>query len=193
MKYFPISLNVKDRRVTVIGGGHVAEQRIQELLECDARVTVISPEVTSTLESLSDAGKIAVHLRAYESGDLADSWVVLTASDDPEVNAAAWHESREGKIPINVADDPSKCDFIMPALVRRGDLTIAISTGGASPALAARLRRHIASIVGPEYERLVEVLSRIRSRVKDSVSDEEERRQLTRAWMELRLPMLLRL
>ena len=178
MKYFPISLNVKDRSVTVIGGGHVAEQRVQALLECDARVTVISPEVTSILESLSEAGKISVHLRAYESGDLTDSWVVLTASDDPKVNAAAWHESREGKIPINVADDPSKCDFIMPALVRRGDLTIAISTGGASPALAARLRRRIASIVGPEYEKLLEVLSRIRSRVKESVSDEEERRQL---------------
>ncbi len=178
MKYFPISLSVKDRRVTVIGGGHVAEERVQALLECNARVRVISPEVTETLESLSAAGKIELHLRTYESGDLAGSWAVLTATDDPSVNEAAWGESREGRIPINVTDDPSKCDFIMPALLRRGDLTIAISTGGASPALAARLRRRLSAIVGPEYGRLLEVLGRVRSRLKDSVADADERRRL---------------
>ena len=129
MKYFPISLNVKDRHVTVIGGGQIAERRVQLLLDCDACVTVISPEVSQTLQLLSDAGKIHLHLRGYEYGDLGESWAVLTATDDPKINAAAWHESRERKIPINVADDPARCDFILPALVRRGDLTIAVSTG----------------------------------------------------------------
>jgi uroporphyrin-III C-methyltransferase/precorrin-2 dehydrogenase/sirohydrochlorin ferrochelatase len=104
--------------------------------------------------------------------------VVLTATDDPKVDVAAWHEAREGQIPINVADDPSKCDFIMPSILRRGDLTVAISTGGASPALAARLRRRISAIVGPEYGKLVDVLGRVRSRLKESVPDDEERKQL---------------
>ncbi len=178
MKYFPISLNVKDRHVTVIGGGQIAERRVQLLLDCDACVTVISPEVSQTLHLLSDAGKIHLHLRGYEYGDLGESWAVLTATDDPKVNAAAWHESRERKIPINVADDPARCDFILPALVRRGDLTIAVSTGGVSPALSARLRRRISAIVGPEYGRLLDVLSRVRPRLKETVADDEERKQL---------------
>ena len=178
MKYFPVSLNVTARQVTVVGGGHIAEQRVQTLLECDARVTVISPEVTEVIESLSNAGKIRVSLRRYEPGDLGNAWMVLAATDDPEANDAAWHEARDRKIPINVADDPEKCDFIMPAVVRRDDLTIAISTGGGSPALAARLRRRLASIVGPEYGRLLEVLTRVRARLKESVSDPEERLQL---------------
>lgn len=178
MTYFPISLDLKDRPVTVIGGGHVAEGRVQALLDCDARVTVISPEVSEKLKSLSDAGMIHLRLRAYQSGDLADSWVVLTATNDPKVDAAAWHEARARQIPINVADDPSKCDFIMPSILRRGDLTVAISTGGASPALAARLRRRISAIVGPEYGKLLDVLGRVRSRLKESVPDNEERKQL---------------
>ncbi len=178
MKYFPISLNIVNQPVTVIGGGHVAEGRVQALLECQARVTVISPRVTEVLSSLRDTGSITVRARDYEPGDLGGAWAVLAATDDAEVNSAAWREAKNGNILINVADDPAHCDFIMPALVRRGDLTIAISTGGASPALAARLRRRLAALVGPEYGKLLEVLTRIRSRLKESVPDDEARKQL---------------
>ncbi len=178
VKYFPISLNVKSRDVTVIGGGLIAEQRVETLLECEARVKVISPEVTERLKSLAEDGSIRVQLRGYAPGDLDGAWVALAAADDSSVNDAAWGEARERDIPINVADDASRCDFIMPALVRRGDLTIAISTGGTSPALAARLRRRISAIVGPEYGKLLRVLSRVRSRLKQSVPDDEERKKL---------------
>ena len=178
MKYFPISLNVKGRDVAVIGGGPVAEQRVASLVECEARVKVISPEVTGTLKSLGEKGAIDIHLRTYESGDIAGAWAALVATNDSSVNEAAWREAQQRGVPINVADDPSRCDFIMPALVRRGDLTIAISTGGSSPALAARLRRRISAIVGPEYGKLLQVLGRVRSRLKQSVPDDEDRKKL---------------
>ena len=178
MKYFPVSLNLRGRRVTVVGGGRVAEQRVQALLDCEAQVTLISPEVIESLDALSDSGKITLHRRKYRTGDLADAWAVLTATDDRAVNEAAWRDATESGRPINVADDPAKCDFIMPATVRSGDLTIAISTGGASPALAARLRQRIGRMIGPEYGRLLEILNRVRRRLKKSVPDDELRKQL---------------
>ena len=178
MKYFPVSLNLRGRRVTVVGGGRVAEQRVQALLDCEAQVTLISPEVTESLDALSDSGKITLHRRKYRTGDLADAWAVLTATDDRAVNEAAWRDATESGRPINVADDPAKCDFIMPATVRSGDLTIAISTGGASPALASRLRQRIGRMIGPEYGRLLEILNRVRRRLKKSVPDDELRKQL---------------
>ena len=178
MRYLPVSLSADGRDVTVIGGGVVAEQRIRMLLDAEARVTVISPDVTEAVEALARSGSIRLRLRKYEPGDLAGSWVAMVATNDAKVNQLAWQEAQEQGIPVNVADDPPKCDFVIPALVRRGDLTIAISTGGSSPALAARLRRRIAGMFGPEYERLLEVLNRLRSRLKESVPDPEERKNL---------------
>ena len=178
MKYLPLSLDLKDRPVTVIGGGQVAARRVEALLECGAAVTVVGPEPSVAILRLAEAGRLVLLHRAYRRGDLEGARLVMTATDDPEVNRSVWHEARELGIWINVADEPSRCDFIMPSVVRRGDLTVAVSTSGRAPALAARLRQRIARIVGPEYERLVDVLDQARTIARERAADPEERRRL---------------
>ena len=178
MRYFPVSWNVKGRPVRVIGGGEIVERRVVALLECGAEVTVIAPDASATIRSLARSGSLNYLDRRYRNGDLEGAFAVFAGTDDREVNEAAWREATRAGIPINVADDPERCDFIMPALVRRGRLSVAISTDGQSPALAARLRRHISALVGPEYGRLLGVLEKLRDRLKRDVPDPETRRKI---------------
>ena len=125
MRYFPISVDLEDRPVLVVGGGEVAQRRIDALLECEANITVVSPEVSERIAALAEAGDIALHLRPYGRGDTAGMMLVLTATDDPKANAAVWEEAKASGVLVNTADEPSRCDFIIPAMVRRGDLSIA--------------------------------------------------------------------
>jgi uroporphyrin-III C-methyltransferase/precorrin-2 dehydrogenase/sirohydrochlorin ferrochelatase len=166
MKYFPVSLNLSKSVVTLIGGGEIATRRVESLISCGASLTVIAPNPSNQIRSSAESGEILLLERPYASGDLGGSDLVLTATDDPVVNAACWEEAQAEGIPINVADDPERCDFIIPAVVERGDLSIAISTNGKSPALAARLRRRLSGMLGFEYGRLLEVLDGVRRRLK---------------------------
>ena len=176
MGYFPITLNVANKPTTVVGGGFVAERRVESLLKCDAVITVITPTVSDRLGILANEEKITLHRRAYRSGDARGALMVLAATDDSEVNALVAADARDVGILVNVADDPSRCDFIMPAVVRRGDLSVAISTGGKSPALAARLREKLSAVLGPEYGRLLDILGGLREDLRGRFEDPADRK-----------------
>lgn len=154
----------------VIGGGPVAERKTQGLLQAAAAVTVVSPQLTPALEQWARAGRVTAIRRAYRPGDLRGARLAVAATNDPAVNAAIADEADERGCPVNVVDDPSRCTFHAPAVVRRGEVVIGVSTGGASPALARRLRGEIEAILGPEYEPLADILARLRPRLRDPES-----------------------
>jgi precorrin-2 dehydrogenase / sirohydrochlorin ferrochelatase len=156
---YPIFIiGLESRKVIVIGGGFVAARKVQTLHDDGASVTVISPEIVPALAELAAAGALSLQLRQYQEGDLKGAFMAIAATDDPEVNRSVWEEAVRERCLINVVDDPSHSNFITPAVVRRGKLKLAITTGGASPALARILRMKLEKLIGPEYEELVELL-----------------------------------
>jgi precorrin-2 dehydrogenase/sirohydrochlorin ferrochelatase len=178
MKTYPIYLiGMERRRVVVVGGGGVAARKVGGLLEADARVTVISPILTPELETLAEARRIAVIGRPYRQGDLAGAFLVIAAANDPDVNQAVWQEAEQRGCLVNVVDDPAHCNCITPAIVRRGDVTLAISTGGASPALARRLREQLEAQVGPEYGELARLLAELRPELRARYGEEKARQE----------------
>ena len=154
MSYFPIFLKLKNRRCLVIGGGVVAERKIAGLLEVGAAVTVISPDVTATIARWSKGTIIELIARRYQSGDLSGYELVFAATGDADVNAAVSEEGRRLGVWVNAADDPTHCDFILPSVLRRGQLTVAVSSGGGSPALARTIREELEMHLSQEYEQL---------------------------------------
>lgn len=188
MPHYPITL-VDLERAIVIGGGVVAARKVRGLLDADARVTVIAPQLDAALEDLARAQRITVIRRAYQADDLRDARLVIAATDDPQVNQAVYADARARGILVNVVDDPAHCAFHVPALIRRGDLAIAISTGGASPALAKHLRAEIERMIGAEYETLARLLAELRPRVQARVP-RERREALWHALIDAALPLL---
>jgi precorrin-2 dehydrogenase / sirohydrochlorin ferrochelatase len=147
MDLFPIFLKLTERRCLVLGAGNLAEAKIESLRAANARVTVIAPHARERILDLAAAGEIDLLTRPYAPGDVADSearfFLVVAATNDPAVNRAVYQEAVAANVLCNAVDDPPFCDFYFPSVVRRGDLQIAISTAGASPALAQRLRKEI--------------------------------------------------
>jgi precorrin-2 dehydrogenase/sirohydrochlorin ferrochelatase len=175
---YPALLNLQGRRCVVVGGGRVAGRKAEGLLEAGARVLVIAPELHEEVQALADAGRVQVELREYQAGDLSDCFLVIAATNDGAVNEAVWRESEQRRVLINTVDDPPRCNFYVPAVVRRGALTLAVSTDGKSCALAAKLRRELEAQYGPEYEQLLELLGELRERMKAQVPDPEIRRRV---------------
>lgn len=163
METYPICLVSLDKcKCVVIGGGGVAARKIQALLEAGAGITVISPVFDPEILRLSSEAPMTLLQRLYRDGDLRGAFLVISATDSPEVNRAIWQEAcREGCL-INVVDDPQHSNFIVPAVVRRGDVAVAITTGGASPALARRLRERLESWLRPAYGDLAVLLAELR-------------------------------
>ena len=147
MSLFPIFLKLTGRSCTVIGAGHLAESKIESLLAANAAVTVIAPQANARITELAEAGEIRLLLREYAQGDLADQFLTVAATDVPAVNRAVFAEAESSGVLVNAVDDPPFCDFYFPSVVRRGDLQIAISTAGHSPALAQRLRKEINTLL----------------------------------------------
>lgn len=147
MSLFPIFLKLTARPTVVIGAGHLAESKIESLLAAGAQVTVIAPEANPRILHLAEAGEITLHQRPYQPGDIADAFLAVAATDNPAVNRAVFAEAQAAGILVNAVDDPPFCDFYFPSVVRRGDLQIAISTAGQSPALAQRLRKEINTLL----------------------------------------------
>ena len=162
MGYLPIFLDVGDRTCVVIGGGEIAERKTRSLVEAGASVVIISPEATPGLAEMSRAGTIRHLARTYRHGDLAGAWLVFEATGDDATTLEVVAEARERRLPINVADVPELCTFIAPAVVQRGGLQVAISTGGASPALARKIRQELEEQFGLEYELTIDLLARAR-------------------------------
>ena len=143
MSLFPVFLKLTARPCTVIGGGNLAESKIESLLAANASVVVIAPRANARIAALAEAGEVTLHSREYMHGDLTGQFLAVAATDNPAVNRAVFAEAEASGVLINAVDDPPFCDFYFPSVVRRGDLQIAISTAGASPALAQRLRKQI--------------------------------------------------
>jgi len=143
MSLFPIFLKLAARPCIVIGAGHLAESKIESLQAANARITVIAPEASERIRELAAAGEIEYRERPYAEGDLTGSFLVVAATNVPAVNRAVFEEATEKGVLCNAVDDPPFCDFYFPSVVRRGELQIAISTAGASPALAQKIRKDI--------------------------------------------------
>ena len=169
----PIFLGLDGQMVVVVGGGTIGERKVDSLLESGARVTLISPEVTERLAERADAGAIALHRRAYRRGDLAGCRLAYAATPDPDVNRAVRDEAQALGIWFNAVDQPDLCDFITPAVVRRGDLTLAVSTNGRCPALAKEIRQQLERTFGPECAEMVERRGKARD-VERTEPDETE-------------------
>jgi precorrin-2 dehydrogenase/sirohydrochlorin ferrochelatase len=166
MGYYPVLLDLAGRRCVMIGGGLVAERRVAGLVTAGAHISVISPRVTRALAALAAEGRIDHEPRAYREGDLAGADLAFVATDAGEVNAAVAREARERGLWINAADDPARCTFILPALVRRGDLTVAVATGGSSPALARAIREELETYLTDDYATLASIAAEARRELR---------------------------
>jgi precorrin-2 dehydrogenase/sirohydrochlorin ferrochelatase len=192
MAYVPIFLDVTGRRCLVIGGGEVAARKVATLIESGADVTVVSPSVTEALGGLAREGRIRHLNREYEPGDMTDAALVYAATDDLELHRRLYSEARKRGVPINVADVPELCTFIVPAVLTRGALQIAVSTDGASPAMASRIRRRLERLFGPEYGLTLEVLRAARRHLKVNEPNIQVRARKLTALAASRIPEYLR-
>jgi len=165
MKYYSVCLQIQGRPCLVVGGGKVAERKVRGLLASGGTVTVVSPGLTPGLLRLEAEGAITWASRCYQPGEAEGFFLVMTATDDPAVQDQVCADGDRYNLLVNVADVPEKCNFILPALVRRGPVSIAISTSGKSPALAKKLRRELEAAVGTEYELVAELLGALRPHV----------------------------
>ena len=166
MKYYPVFWDITEKKCVVIGGGEVAARKVMRLLDCDAKVRVVSPVLVPELESLKKDQCIEHIGDEYTSEYLYGAFLVIGATDDEKVNAAISRDAKTKGIPVNIVDDPQKCDFILPSLVERGDLTIACGTGGSSPALARHLREELEEVYGEEYAILLNILGQLRMKME---------------------------
>jgi precorrin-2 dehydrogenase/sirohydrochlorin ferrochelatase len=179
MSLFPIFLKLTNRPCLVVGAGNLAESKIESLLASDARITVIAPEAFPSIVALAEAGEITWHRREFRDGDVAaDTFLVVTATNVPAVNRAVYVEATGKSILCNAVDDPPYCDYYFPSLVRRGDLQIAISTAGQSPALAQRLRKELNAALPLDLGPWLTELGNLRREVLQLEPLNEARKQL---------------
>jgi len=162
---YPVSLNIAGKLCVIVGGGTVAERKVNGLLAERAQVQVISPEVTSGIEGLSARHECEWQQRTYASGDLDCAFLVFAATDSPEVQQQIFQDADNLGILVNVIDSPEQCSFQVPATVQRGDLTLAVSTAGTSPAVAAMVRHRLEEQYGPEYGQLLQLMGALRAKV----------------------------
>ena len=178
MSLFPIFLKLTGRPAIVIGGGNLAESKIESLQMANARVTVIAPAASARIVAIAESGEVVWHKREYAAGDLAGQFLVVAATDNPAVNRAVFAEAEAAGILINAVDDPPFCDFYFPSVVRRGDLQIAISTAGESPALAQRLRKEINALLPLDAGDWLAELGNLRREVLQMEPLNEARKEL---------------
>ena len=169
--YYPIFLNLQGRRCLVVGGGEVAARKVQGLLEAGALVTVVSPLLTAALAGLARDGAIQHTARLFRDDDVKECALVIGATDHPAENEAVYAAAQRQGVWVNIVDVPQACDFIAPAIVRRGALQIAISTSGHSPTVAKRIRQQLEEQYGPEYAELLDWLGQERMRIRQEVGD----------------------
>ncbi len=167
MGYYPIFVELAGRACVVIGGGEVAQRKAEGLLQAGAQVRVVSPTLTPTLEALKAEGRVEHVAREYREGDLKGCELCLVATDDPSVNERVAREGKHRRVWVNASDDPKNCDFILPSVVRKGEVVVAASTGGASPALARRLREELETYLSEETPALAKLLREVRRELRE--------------------------
>ena len=178
---FPLFIRLDGRICLVVGGGKVAGRKVDGLLEAGAAVTVVSPEATTHIQRLASQGRIALLQKAFSPDDLNGSFLVIAATGDAAVNGHVAAACRAQAILINVVDEPGLCDFFLPAVLRRGALSIAIATEGKSPLLASKLRTELEQIITEPYGEFLELLGQQRELIKKTVPDRARREAIFRA------------
>lgn len=175
MRYYPVFLDIAGKPVVVIGGGNIAHQKVVGLLKAGADVTVISPELNPAMAKLSSEGRLRHIERDYASGDLEGYVLAFVATDDRSVNATVAAEGKERRVWVNAVDDPPYCDFIMPGIAQQGELIVAVSTSGKSPAMARKMREELEAFLTEDYARMLELAAEVRAelRERDAVVDSE--------------------
>ena len=176
--YYPVFLDIKDRLCIVFGGGEVAERKVLMLLKFGAAIRVISPVTTKKLLRLETSGKITILRRGYNYGDMKDAVLVFAATDNREINSSIKKEGIERGIPVNVVDDPELCSFIVPSIVKKGPITIAISTSGVLPLFSKKLRKEIENLITEDYLRYVRLVGRFRKILIEEVNDPVVRKEV---------------
>ena len=176
-RYYPVFLDLLDRPCMVVGGGHVACRKVHSLVNAGARVTVVAPEADTEIRNLAAEGRITWNDRPYKPGDLSGAFLVFGATDDMDVNEAVAAEARQAGIPVNIVDVPGLCDVIIPAVVNRGDFQIAISTGGAAPALARTIRKQLEDEFPAWWENYIQTLRDVRGLIREAFPTSIETRR----------------
>ncbi len=166
MGYYPIFVELQDRRCVVIGGGREAQRKVEGLLAAGGNITVISPTLTDDLQRMLSEGKITWEQRDYREGDVEGYEVVMVATDDGAVNAEVAASGKQHRVWVNAADDTKNCDFILPAVIRRGKIVVAASTSGTSPALARRLREELEAYLTEDMPALADLLAEVREELR---------------------------
>ncbi|HZP26144.1 MAG TPA: bifunctional precorrin-2 dehydrogenase/sirohydrochlorin ferrochelatase [Dehalococcoidia bacterium] len=166
-RYYPIFLDLKDRPAVIIGGGEVAWRKAQGLLEAGAAITVISPALHPELAALKGSGSLHHLEREYRAGDLSGFLLAFVATNDHDLNRTVAEEGKQLGVLVNAVDDPPNCDFVMPSIIRRGDLTLAISTGGGSPAAARRVREDMEAFLTEDYALLLDLATEVRRELRE--------------------------
>jgi len=174
--FYIACLKLSGRRCLVVGGGDIGLEKVEGLLAADGDVTLVAPQAVSGLEELAAEGSIAWERREYEAADLEGTFMVIAATDDTDVNIRVYDDAERRAMLVNVVDVPPLCNFILPAIVRTGPLAIAISTAGASPALAKRIRNQIADEYGEPYARLAVMLNEVRGWAKGTLPTYQDRK-----------------
>lgn len=173
----PLALHLSGRKCVVIGGGAVAARRVHALLAGGAAVTVIAPETGPELKELGQAGKIEIVAEGYRSGVLQDAFLVVVATNDPDLNAQIAADARNAGCIVNDAGEPERGDCVFPAVVRRGDLLISVTTGGSSPSLTADIRNSLEAQFGPEYDSYLRLLLEAREQALSRIHDSRRRKR----------------
>ncbi|MEH6455944.1 MAG: NAD(P)-dependent oxidoreductase, partial [Cocleimonas sp.] len=177
MKYFPLFLDINKRHCLVIGGGLVASRKVKSLLKSGALVTLISPVVSPALQQLAEAGKISILLREYQSTDIIRAFLVIAATNNADVNIQIADQANDANILVNVADNPDLGSFIFPSVVDRSPVTVAISTGGASPVFARQLRMRLDTMIPKSAGALASITEEYREKVKQTFSNTDQRKE----------------
>ncbi|UCF92703.1 MAG: bifunctional precorrin-2 dehydrogenase/sirohydrochlorin ferrochelatase [Desulfobacterales bacterium] len=173
MRYYPVNLDIKDRPCLVVGGGSVGTRKVINLLRCGAKITVVSPVLSERLQTLAAEGSIVIKPRVYQTADLEGVFLVIGATSDESTNRRISKDAEKLNMLCNIVDRPEVCNFILPAIIQRGDLVITVSTSGTSPAFAKKLRQTLEGQFGDEYGRLLQLMGAIRQKLL-SVDHEPE-------------------
>lgn len=175
--YYPIFLDIENRDVLIVGGGAVCARKAETMMKYGAKVTVVAPEVTDEIRAWARAKKLKVRRKEYEESDLDGATIVIASTDDMHVNARVARDCRQQRIPVNVVDITHLCEFIVPAVVEQGSITVAVSTGGKSPALARTLKEDLQKFVGPEYAEINDLLGSLRDSAKSVLPTDRDRKR----------------
>jgi len=178
MKYYPVHLDIQNRNCLVVGGGGVGTRKVKTLLDCGARVTLVSPKVSPQLRDLAASGDIILKERSYQSDDLSNMFLVIGATDDEKLNKQINSDADRLNTLCNIADRPEVCNFILPSIVHRDDLVITISTSGQSPAMAKKLRKSLENQFGKEYGTLLRLMGAIRKKLLQQAHEPEAHKPL---------------